>query len=72
MMRPSIDEINALKDTYPPGSRIRCIFMDDRRPVPPNTMGTVRTIDDMGQIHVSWDNGSRLALNVDDDLFESA
>ena len=29
-------------------------------------LGTVKSIDDTGQIHVAWDNGSTLALNSDD------
>ena len=32
--------------------------------------GTVNHIDDIGQIHVDWDNGSSLALNEDVDDFE--
>lgn len=31
--------------------------------------GVVRFIDDMGQIHVKWDNGSSLALNPEIDKF---
>lgn len=32
--------------------------------------GTVEDVDDIGQIHVKWDSGSRLALIVGADLFE--
>ena len=31
--------------------------------------GTVESVDDAGQIHVKWDNGSTLALNPDVDEF---
>ena len=44
------------------GTRVRCIFMDDPYPVPKGTLGTVEFVDDEGQIHVRWDNGSGLAL----------
>lgn len=45
------------------GDRVRLLRMPkDPRPVPPMTEGTVKCIDDAGQIHVSWDNGQSLAL----------
>ena len=56
--------------TYPKGTRIRLIHMEDAHGVPDNTFGTVDFIDDMGQIHVHWDNGSSLALITGVDDFE--
>lgn len=45
------------------GKRIVCTQMaDDPQAIPAGTQGTVRSIDDALQIHVQWDNGSRLAL----------
>ena len=44
------------------GDRVECIFMDDAQAVPAGTQGTVYHIDDMGTIHVKWDNGSGLGL----------
>ena len=32
--------------------------------------GTIESVDDIGQIHVRWDNGSSLALNYEEDSFE--
>lgn len=52
------------------GERIRCINMVDEMPVPSGTEGTVKHIDDLGQIHVKWDNGSTLALIPETDEFE--
>ncbi len=52
------------------GDKVKCIFMDDPFPVPSGTCGTVMAIDSIGQIHVSWDNGSSLALNPKFDKFE--
>lgn len=55
-----------LRDMYPPGSRVECLYMNDPfAPVPSGTKGTVFHVDDMAQIHVNWDNGSSLALNRD-------
>lgn len=61
MMRSN--ELKDLRKTYPVGSMIKCILMrDDLHPVPYGTIGTVKCIDDAGQIHMNWENGSTLAL----------
>lgn len=44
------------------GKRILCIFMDDKYGVAPETEGTITGVDDIGTIHVEWDNGSSLGL----------
>ena len=38
------------------------VSVDDNVIVPPGTLGTVDSADDMGTLHVVWDNGSRLGL----------
>lgn len=43
--------------------------MDDPFAPPSGTIGTVTWVDDIGQIHVKWENGSSLALNVKLDSF---
>lgn len=45
------------------GKRIKLLFMDDAQAPPSGTMGTVKFVDGIGQIHVSWDNGSSLAID---------
>lgn len=55
---------------YPPGTRLELISMgDDPRPVEPGTRGTVRVVDDMGTIHMDWDNGRSLGLVPGEDSF---
>lgn len=49
--------------------RVTCIHMNDAQGVPPNTEGTIQYTDDLGQIHVKWDNGSTLALVPDEDRY---
>lgn len=61
-------EIN--KRMYPKGTRIKLINMNDSQPVPSGTMGTVEHVDDLGQIHMKWDNGRALALVTGEDEFE--
>ena len=38
--------------------------------VPPGSRGVVDHVDDIGQIHMKWENGSSLALNVEEDRFD--
>ena len=38
--------------------------------MPYGLKGTVKFVDDAGQIHMSWENGSSLALNIHKDTFE--
>ena len=38
--------------------------------MPYGLKGTVKFVDDAGQIHMSWENGSSLALNINEDTFE--
>ena len=63
--------VNAIKEMYPQGTRIKLIHMDDPyAPVPAGTKGTVEYVDDMGQIGMKWDNGRTLALIPEVDEFE--
>ena len=63
--------IKRIKEQYPEGTRIKLIHMDDPYcPVPDGTLGTVSMVDDIGTIHMRWDNGSSLGLVVGEDEFE--
>ena len=52
------------------GKRVKCIKMNDPYPVEPNEMGTIDTVDDVGTIHVVWDNGRRIGLIRDEDQYK--
>ena len=53
------------RQSYPPGTRLELIGMDDPfAPIPAGMRGTVNYVDDQSQIHVKWDNGSGLALTA--------
>ena len=62
--------INALKRDYPAGTRVECLAMYDFQAVPSGTQGTVRCVDDIGTIHVNWDNGSTLGLVMGEDIYK--
>lgn len=65
------NEVEMLRRQYPPGTKIRCIHMnDDCHPVTPGTTGIVRFVDDAGTIHVRWENRSSLGLVPGEDKFE--
>ena len=60
---PSRSQVEFTRDCYPPGSRILLYQMTDPyAPVPSGTRGTVRYVDDAGQLGVVWDNGRSLSL----------
>ena len=52
------------------GKHIRLIKMDDIQAPPPGTMGTIKFIDGIGQVHVVWDNGSTLAVQPENDEYQ--
>lgn len=62
---------NMYREMYPKGTRIELISMEDPyAPIEPGTQGTVEFVDDMGQIHMRWDNGRTLALVPSEDNFK--
>lgn len=61
-MYPGAEIIQTLKSTYPVGSRVQLVKMDDAYAPPIGTCGTVRGVDDIGNLLIKWDNGS--SLNV--------
>ena len=52
--------IQKLKKTYPVGTRVKLIQMEDIQAPPTGTLGTVYGVDAIGSILVKWDNGSML------------
>ena len=67
---PTRQQVEFTRLSYPPGSRILLYQMTDPyAPVPSGTRGTVRYVDDAGQLGVAWDNGRSLSLIPGEDSF---
>ena len=69
MQFPNERQLQALRERYPADTRIRLNHMDDPyAPVPDGTVGEVQYVDDVGNIHMIWQNGRTLSLieGVDD------
>ncbi len=57
----SKEVITMLREKYPAGTRVELVRMDDPyTKLTAGDKGTVRCVDDMGTIHISWDCGSSL------------
>ena len=62
--------VNELRKFYPAGTAVELIRMDDPQAPPAGTRGVITHVDDAGNIHVSWDNGSGLSLIPGEDEFK--
>ena len=62
--------VNEIREMYPEGTQIVLTEMRGENQMPYGLKGTVKFVDDAGQIHMKWENGSSLALNINEDTFE--
>ncbi|NCC05120.1 MAG: DUF4314 domain-containing protein [Proteobacteria bacterium] len=67
MKFPNKELVESLRKHYPVGCRVELKRMDDPQAPPIGTKGTVRGVDDIGSIMVSWDNGSSLSVAYGED-----
>ena len=64
-----MNKVDFLRELYPVGCKVVLHHMDDPQAPPSGTVGEVIFVDDIGQIHVKWETGSTLALNIKLDSF---
>ena len=57
-----------LRKQFPAGSRVELVKMDDPQAPPVGTKGTVRGVDNIGSVMVSWDNGCGLSIAYGEDI----
>ena len=70
MSFPSREQVASIRKNYPPGTRVMLNNMNDPySPIESGTRGTVRYVDDSGQLGVAWDNGRSLPLVPDVDSY---
>ena len=65
---PKREVVESLRARYPRGTRVELLEMNDPyREMPAGLRGTVVDVDDIGTVHIAWDNGSSLgaAYGVD-------
>lgn len=62
-------KIDNLRKRYPQGTKICLDHMEGEPQMPSGLKGEVFHVDDAGQIHVQWENGSTLALVPGIDTF---
>lgn len=61
------EAVQDLRERFPVGCRVVLLKMDDPQAPPAGTTGTVSFVDDIGTIHVRWDNGSGLGVAFGED-----
>ena len=59
-------DVKRIRAQYPKGTKIILHSMAGEPQMRDGLEGTVRFVDDIGQIHMQWNNGSSLALHIDD------
>ena len=63
----SKERLASLRSTYPAGTRVELLKMDDPQSPPIGTRGTIIGVDDIGSIMVNWDNGCGLSVAYGED-----
>ena len=63
-------DLAVLRSRFPEGCRVKLVHMDDpyNTKLVPGCLGTVKSVDDAGTIHVSWDCGSSLGVVYGEDI----
>ena len=65
---PNKEIIEHLRRTYPAGTTVELVHMNDDHAPPAGTRGTEIFVDDIGTIHVRWNTGSSLGLAFGEDV----
>ena len=62
-LTPTKNCIEEIKEAFPEGAEVELVFMDDAYcTMPKGLKGKVSFVDDIGTIHVEWENGNQLGV----------
>ena len=70
MRFPSREQVAALREKHPAGTKIELIAMNEEINPPSGTIGEVIAVDDAGQLMMRWETGSTLSLIPSVDSFK--
>ncbi len=56
------ERLRELRSQYPKGTRLELLYMEDPYVISEGTVGEADFVDDIGSIHMKWENGRGLAL----------
>ena len=63
--------IEKIRADFPIGSRVMMIYSaDPLTPIDGGIEGVVSSVDDIGTIHINWDNGSCLGVILGENVIE--
>ena len=70
-MFPDEKAVERIRADFPVGSKVMMIYSADPfAPIESGTEGTVSSVDDIGTIHVNWNNGRCLGVVLSEDVIE--
>ena len=70
-MFPDEKTVERIRADFPVSSRVMMVYSADPfAPIEGGTEGTVSSVDDIGTIHVNWDNGRCLGVILGEDVIE--
>lgn len=64
------EEVQQIKEKYVAGLKVELIKMYDLQAPPPKIRGFIDFVDDVGTLHIRWENGSTLGLKIGVDEFK--
>ena len=68
MFGTSAEIVKNIKNRYPQGCRVICNYCADiYNPITQGEKGTVDFVDDMGTVHIKWDNGRYFGMCLEED-----
>lgn len=69
---PTKECVKAMREAFPKDATVELIYMNDLfSTLPCGLKGQVVRVDDIGNIHMHWENGSSLSVAWNDDIVKN-